>query len=168
MQEAEGRLEQVMADLAKGSENTTPDLAKVQELEEILKGIYNEGSGRDHTRTMGQGSGGEKAPTQEEPHPGEGKDETPKAAREEGGHTSVTEESPPQTRLRTTEDEDQPLLPPETIAIDEKILMMLVKTVKDLKEGVKKGLETRASSSVYTKSSSHSEDEEMQADEDLS
>ena len=46
--------------------------------------------------------------------------------------------------------------------------MMLVKTVKDLKEGVKKGLETRASSSVYTKSSSHSEDEEMQEDEDLS
>ena len=45
---------------------------------------------------------------------------------------------------------------------------MLVRTVKELKDGVKRGQETRASSSVLTKSTSQSEDEDMQEDEDLS
>jgi hypothetical protein len=49
-----------------------------------------------------------------------------------------------------------------------KTLLMLVKTVRELKEGVKRGQDTRASSSVLTKSSTHSEDEDMQEDEDLS
>ena len=80
----------------------------------------------------------------------------------------MTEDLPPQKRPRTVEDEEQPLIPTETIAIDNKILLMLVRTVKELKEGVKRGQETRASSSVLTKSTSHSEDEDMQEDEDLS
>ena len=59
-------------------------------------------------------------------------------------------------------------MPPETIAIDKKTLLMLVRTVQELKDGVKKGKENRASSSVHTKSTSQSEDEDMQEDEDLS
>ena len=80
----------------------------------------------------------------------------------------MNEDSPPQTRPRTVEDEDQPLKAPDIISVDKKILLMLVRTVKELKEGVKRGQETRASSSVLTKSSTHSEDEDMQEDEDLS
>ena len=80
----------------------------------------------------------------------------------------MTEDPPPQKRPRRVEEEDQPLKAPDTITIDRKILLMLVRTVKALKEGVKRGQETRASSSVLTKSSTHSEDEDMQEDEDLS
>ena len=59
-----------MTDLARGSENPTPDMAKVQELDEILKGIYNEGSTRDGPkRTQGQGEGGERGRTLAETHP---------------------------------------------------------------------------------------------------
>ena len=80
----------------------------------------------------------------------------------------MTEDLPPQKRPRTVDEEDQPLKAPDVIPIDRKILLMLVRTVKELKEGVKRGQETRASSSVLTKSSTHSEDEDMQEDEDLS
>ena len=80
----------------------------------------------------------------------------------------MTEDLPPQKRPRTVDEEDQPLKAPDVIPIDRKILLMLVRTVKELKEGVKRGQETRASSSVLTKSSIHSEDEDMQEDEDLS
>ena len=56
VQEAEGRLEKVMGDVAKGAENHTPDLAKVRELEEILKGINNEGTKKaGPKRSQGQG-----------------------------------------------------------------------------------------------------------------
>ena len=44
---------------------------------------------------------------------------------------------------------------------------MLVKTVKEVKEGVKKGHESRAGSSVLTKSPGPSEDEDMQEEEDF-
>ena len=80
----------------------------------------------------------------------------------------MTEDLPPQPRPRTVDEEGHPLKAPEVISIDRKILLMLVRTVKELKEGVKRGQETRASSSVLTKSSTHSEDEDMQEDEDLS
>ena len=55
----------------------------------------------------------------------------------------------------------------DVVAIDRKILLMLVKTVKELKEGVNRGQESRAGSSALTKSSGPSEDEEMQEDEDF-
>ena len=80
----------------------------------------------------------------------------------------MTEDLPPRTRPRTVDEEDQPLKAPDVIPIDRKILLMLVRTVKELKEGVKRGQDTKASSSVLTKSSTHSEDEDMQEDEDLS
>ena len=80
----------------------------------------------------------------------------------------MTEDPPPQKRPRTVDEEDQPLKAPYTIPIDRKILFMLVRTVKELKEGVKRGQETRASSSAFTKSPTNSEDEDMQEDEDLS
>ena len=80
----------------------------------------------------------------------------------------MNEDPPPQMRPRTVEDEDQPLNAPDIIAVDKKILLMLVRTVKELNDGAKRGQETRASSSVFTKSPTHSEDEEMQEDEDLS
>ena len=92
----------------------------------------------------------------------------PKGAGEEGGQAPTPEDLPPPKRPRTVEEEEQPLMPPETIAIDKKTLLMLVKTVQELKDGVKKGQETRASSSGHTKSTSQSEDEDMQEDEDLS
>ena len=70
--EAEGRLEQVKADLAKGVENPMLDMAKVQELEEILRGICNtdcavagspkgkdHGDGDPHTITSGEPLGNE-------------------------------------------------------------------------------------------------------------
>ena len=80
----------------------------------------------------------------------------------------MTEDLPPQKRPRTVDEEDQPLNAPDVISIDRKILLMLVRTVKELNEGVKRGQETRASSSVLTKPSIHSDDDEMQEDEDLS
>ena len=80
----------------------------------------------------------------------------------------MNEDPPPHKRPRTVEEEDQPLKAPDIISIDKKILLMLVRTVKELKEGVKRGQETRASSSALTKSSIDSEDEDMQEDEDLS
>ena len=45
---------------------------------------------------------------------------------------------------------------------------MLVQTVKELKEGVKNGLESGRNSTAVTKSTGHSEDEAMEEDEDLS
>ena len=51
------------------------------------------------------------------------------------------------------------------VAIDRKTLLMLVKTVKELKEGVKRGQESRAGSSVLTKSPGPSEDEDMHEEE---
>ena len=80
----------------------------------------------------------------------------------------MTEDLPPQKRPRTIDEEDQPLQAQDVVAIDRKILLMLVKTVKELKDGVKKGQESRATSSALTKSSSQSEDEDMREDEDLS
>ena len=55
----------------------------------------------------------------------------------------------------------------EVVAIDRKTLLVLVKTVKELEEGVKKGHESRAGSSVLTKSPGPSEDEEMHEEEDF-
>jgi hypothetical protein len=75
---------------------------------------------------------------------------------------------PPSKKHRVTDEEDQPLGNLNAVSIDRKILLMLVQTVNELKEGVKKGQETRTNSSVFTKSASHSEDEDMAEDEDLS
>ena len=79
-----------------------------------------------------------------------------------------TEDLPPPKRSRRIEEEDRPLVAPDSITLDRKILLLLVQTVKELKAGVKKGHETRTSSSVFTKSASHSEDEDMEEDEGLS
>ena len=90
-QEAEGRLEQVMTDLAKGTENSTPDMAKVQELEAILMGIWSEESKEDGpARTTGQGDGGDRGRTLEEPHPVQDGKCTPKGTR--GGRGASADE----------------------------------------------------------------------------
>ena len=68
-QEAEGRLDQVKADLAKGVENPTPDLANVQELEEILTGLCNTDTATAGTPTgKGNAEGESQGPT-ERTHP---------------------------------------------------------------------------------------------------
>ena len=53
----------------------------------------------------------------------------------------------------------------DAVTIDRKTLLMLVKTVKELKEGVRRGQESRAGSSALTKSPSPSDDEEMREEE---
>ena len=90
-----------------------------------------------------------------------------KGAGEERGQAPAPEESPPPKRPRKVEEEEQPLFSPEIISIDKKTLLMLVKTVQELKDGVKKGQGSRESSPGHMKSTSQSEDEEMQEDEDL-
>jgi len=66
-----------------------------------------------------------------------------------------------------TDEEDQPLRDLNAVSIDRKTLLMLVKTVKELKEGVKRGQESRAGSPAPTKSPSPTEDAGMQEDEDF-
>ena len=78
-----------------------------------------------------------------------------------------SEDPPQKKRPRTIDEEDQPLKAVDVVAIDRRALLMPVKTVKELKEGVKRGQDSRAGSSALTKSSGPSEDEEMQEDEDF-
>ena len=93
---------------------------------------------------------------------------THKMGGEYDGKGEPHENLPPPKKHRVTDEEDQPVGELNAVSIDRKILLMLVQTVKELKEGVKKGQETRTNSSVFTKSASTSEDEEMAEDEDLS
>ena len=81
------------------------------------------------------------------------------------GGGAALEDPPPQTRHRAIDEEDQPLNELDAVTIDRKTLLMLVKTVNELKEGVKQGQESRAGSLAPTKSLSPSEDEEMQDEE---
>ena len=55
----------------------------------------------------------------------------------------------------------------DTLAIDRKILLMLVQTVKELKEGVQKGQESRTGSPARSNAYGSSEDEDMQEDEEF-
>ena len=86
---------------------------------------------------------------------------------EEQGTNHSTEEAPPHKRHRTTEEEEQAKSNGEVVAIDKKTLLMLVKTVRELKEGVAKGQESRGGSSPHTRSPGLSADEAMMEDEDL-
>ena len=164
--EAEGRLDKVKADLARGAANPKHDLANVQELEEILTGLcYSEAPTEKNPREQGNPEGdthGQK----ERAHPT--KEEGADAQNGEGvgaGGGTAPEDPPPHTRPRTVDEEDKPLKAADTVAIDRKILLMLVKTVKELKEGVKKGQESRTGSPARSKAYGSSEDEDMQEEE---
>ena len=97
----------------------------------------------------------------------EGGNAVPRRDGEEQGTSSTTEEAPPHRRHRTTEEEEQAKTSVEVVAIDKKTLLMLVKTVRELKEGVSKGQESRGGSSPHTRSPGLSADEAMMEDEDL-
>ena len=105
--------------------------------------------------------------TEREPQPTAEGNNTPHVEGEGGGDGPTSEDPPPQNRPRTTDEEDQPLKEQDAVTIDRKTLLMLMKTVKELKEGVKRGHDSRAGSSALTKASGPSEDEELQEDEDF-
>ena len=95
VQEAEGRLEQVKADLAKDVENPTPDLAKVQELEEILRGLCNTDTTTTGSPTgKGHADGESQGPT-ERAHPAkEEGNNTPKGEGQGAGNGTIPEDPP--------------------------------------------------------------------------
>ena len=64
-----------------------------------------------------------------------------------------------------TDEEDQPVGDLNAVSIDRRTLLMLVQTVKELKEGVKRGQESRAGSPAPTKAPDPTEDVGMQEEE---
>ena len=65
-----------------------------------------------------------------------------------------------------TDEEDQPVGDLNTVSIVRRTLIMLVQTVKELQEGVKRGQESRAGSLAPTKEPDPTEDVGMQEEED--
>ena len=64
-----------------------------------------------------------------------------------------------------TDEEDQPVGDLNAVSIDRRTLLVLVQTVKELKEGVKRGQESRAGSPAPSKAPDPAEDAGMQEDE---
>ena len=64
-----------------------------------------------------------------------------------------------------TDEEEQPVGDLNTVSIDRRTLLMLVQTVKELKEGVQRGQESRAGSPAPTKAPDPADDVGMQEEE---